>query len=59
MNIDAQLVIQNLAEKLAQAEVENATLKAAMKQLQDSSATEGADNTATEPQTVPAEGTVQ
>lgn len=59
MEVDSQMVIQYLTEKLAKAELENATLMAVVKQIQDTTNTDMVESASTVAETVQVEGAVQ
>ncbi|WP_429969162.1 hypothetical protein [Enterococcus sp. AZ136] len=59
MEVDSQMVIQYLTEKLAKVELENATLMAVVRQMQDTTNTDMAESASTVAETVQVEGAAQ
>lgn len=59
MEVDSQMVIQYLTEKLAKVELENATLMAVVRQMQDTTNTDRAESASTVAETVQVDGAVQ
>ncbi|WP_301389443.1 hypothetical protein [Enterococcus entomosocium] len=56
MEVDSQIVIQYLTEKLAKVELENATLMAVVRQMQDTTETVDTENGGTASDAVQVEG---